>query len=88
MADASIQNGDSQVSNDDITMAEPEVLPSASNGAGGEEKKEVKLEDLFDVESDDEEFPSSRPQQTQPSTSPDAAPSSPLCAPTPSRCSL
>ncbi|KAK6842924.1 DNA primase small subunit [Apiospora arundinis] len=79
MADESIQNGDSQVSNDDITMAEPEALPSASNGAGGEEKKEVKLEDLFDVDSDDEEFPSSRPQQTQPSSSPAAAPSSPLC---------
>ncbi|KAK8019998.1 hypothetical protein PG990_005136, partial [Apiospora arundinis] len=80
MADESIQNGDSQVSNDDITMAEPEALPSASNGAGGEEKKEVKLEDLFDVDSDDEEFPSSRPQQTQPSSSPAAAPSSPLDA--------
>lgn len=81
MADESIQNGDSQVSNDDITMAEPEALPSTSNGADFEEKKEVKLEDLFaDVDSDDEEFPSSRPQETQPSSSPTAAPGSPMCA--------
>ncbi|KAK8088490.1 DNA primase small subunit [Apiospora hydei] len=80
MADESIQNGDSQASNDDITMAEPEPLPSASNGAADVEvKKEVKLEDLFaDVDSDDEEFPSSRPQETQPSSSPTAAPGSPL----------
>ncbi|KAK7924273.1 p48 polypeptide of DNA primase [Apiospora marii] len=79
MADESLQNGDSQVSNGDITMAEPETLPSTSNGAAVEEKKEVKLEDLFaDVDSDDDEFPSSRPQETQPSSSPTAAPGSPI----------
>lgn len=85
MADEPMQDGDSQLSNDDITMAGPEAVTSTSNGAGGQEKKEVKLEDLFDEESDDDEFPSSRPQHTQPSSSPDAAPSSPLYAPTQSR---
>jgi DNA primase small subunit len=78
MTDATMHNGDSQASVDeDITMAEPNALPSASDGANGEEKKEVKLEDLFaDVESDDE-FPSSRPQENKLSSSPEF-PSSPM----------
>lgn len=76
MADTTIEHGASQESNDDITMAEPHALPSTSNAAGGDEKKEVKLEDLFaDVESDDE-FPSSRPQEIKMSSSPEG-PSSP-----------
>ncbi|KAH6653066.1 hypothetical protein BKA67DRAFT_659709 [Truncatella angustata] len=64
MTDAAMPGGDSQASLDeDMTMAEPNAVPSASAGTGDEEKKEVKLEDLFaDVESDDE-FPSSKPQK-------------------------
>lgn len=87
MTDTAPPNGDTQATNDDITMAEPDALPSVTNGdaaatdnGDGEEetkKSEVKLEDLFaDVDSD-EEFPSSRPQATPQSSSPDAAPSSP-----------
>ncbi|KAK6071565.1 eukaryotic and archaeal DNA primase small subunit [Seiridium cupressi] len=78
MSDATLQNGDSQASLDeDITMAEPDALPSASNGTNVQQKKEVKLEDLFaDVESDDE-FPSSRPQENKLSSSPES-PSSPI----------
>ncbi|KAK8125942.1 DNA primase small subunit [Apiospora kogelbergensis] len=71
MADEPMQDGDSQLSNDDITMAGPEAVTSTSNGAGGQGEE---------GESDDDEFPSSRPQHTQPSSSPDAAPSSPLDA--------
>lgn len=84
MADTTIQNGASQTSNDDdddITMAEPDALSSATNGASAEEKSEVKLEDLFaDVESDDE-FPSSRPQEIKMSSSPEED-SSPAYVPT------
>lgn len=89
MTDTAPPNGDTQPTNDDITMAEPDALPSVTNGddaaaatgnGSGEEetkKSEVKLEDLFaDVDSD-EEFPNSRPQATPQSSSPDAAPSSP-----------
>ena len=87
MADTAPPNGDTQATNDDITMAEPDALPGATNGdtaatdnGNGEEetkKSEVKLEDLFaDVDSDDE-FPSSRPQATPQSSSPGVAPSSP-----------
>lgn len=49
----------------DMTMAEVGGAPAVE-----EPKKEVKLDDLFaDVDSD-EEFPSSRPTQTQPTSSP------------------
>ncbi|KAI1080995.1 prim-pol domain-containing protein [Whalleya microplaca] len=74
MADAPAPNGDSQPADDDITMAETDALPAA---AKEEEKKEVKLEDLFaDVDSDDE-FPSSRPGEDKFTSSPQA-PASPI----------
>ncbi|CAJ2509242.1 Uu.00g142680.m01.CDS01 [Anthostomella pinea] len=74
MGDASPQNGDSQTTDNDIPMAEAEETPTATDG---DEKKDVKLEDLFaDVDSDDE-FPSSKPAETKPSSSPEA-PSSPM----------
>lgn len=78
MTDATVQNGDSQASNDhDITMAEPQALANARSTEDDASKKEVKLEDLFaDVESD-EEFPSSRPQENKLSSSPET-PSSPM----------
>lgn len=84
MTDATMQNGDSQASNDaDITMDEPHALPSVPSGQTEDEKKEVKLEDLFaDVESDDE-FPSSRPAENKVSSSPEA-PSSPMYVHAPS----
>ncbi|RYP49437.1 hypothetical protein DL768_004847 [Monosporascus sp. mg162] len=69
------QDGDSQstVQGNDITMAEPDALPAA---AEGEDKQGVKLEDLFaDVDSD-EEFPSSRVEESKLSSSP-ITPSSP-----------
>ncbi|RYP71376.1 hypothetical protein DL771_004864 [Monosporascus sp. 5C6A] len=78
MADAqttNTQNGDGQSTGqgNDITMAEPDALPATTEG---KDKQEVKLEDLFaDVDSD-EEFPSSRGEESKPPSSP-AAPSSP-----------
>jgi DNA primase small subunit len=64
-----IANGESQSAVSDITMADTEA-PTAP-----EVKKEVNLDDLFaDVESDDE-FPSSRGQDTPVSSSPEAPPS-------------
>ncbi|ORY68258.1 eukaryotic and archaeal DNA primase small subunit [Pseudomassariella vexata] len=58
-------------------MAEPVALPTTTDCVNGEEKKEVKLEDLFgDVDSDDE-FPSLRPKQQTPQSSSSDAPSSP-----------
>ncbi|KAI1343689.1 prim-pol domain-containing protein [Xylariaceae sp. FL0016] len=67
MADSPVQNGET-----DVVMAEAIAAPN------GEEKKDVKLEDLFaDVDSDDE-FPSSaKPGEEKPS-SPPVAPSSPV----------
>ncbi|KAH9906060.1 prim-pol domain-containing protein [Xylariomycetidae sp. FL2044] len=74
MAETQTLNGDSQATDNDITMAEPQALPTASDN---EEKKDVKLEDLFaDVDSDDE-FPSSKPVEDKMSSSP-LAPSSPV----------
>lgn len=59
-----------QGTDDDVTMGETNALPAATDG---EDKKDVKLEDLFaDVESDDE-FPSSRPVKDEFSSSPAAA---------------
>ncbi|RYP79012.1 hypothetical protein DL770_006757 [Monosporascus sp. CRB-9-2] len=75
-------NGDSQSTDqgNDITMAEPDALPVA---AEGEDRQEVKLEDLFaDVDSD-EEFPSSRVEESKLPSSP-VAPSSPAYVPPPS----
>ncbi|KAJ8129871.1 hypothetical protein O1611_g3763 [Lasiodiplodia mahajangana] len=64
MADTPALNGDSD---GDVPMT----------GTNGDEKKDVKLEDLFaDVDSD-EEFPSSRPDGIKPS-SPPMPPSSPI----------
>ncbi|KAI1125235.1 DNA primase small subunit [Nemania abortiva] len=64
MADTPTLSGDRD---GDVTMA----------GTDGDEKKDVKLEDLFaDVDSD-EEFPSSRPDGVKPS-SPPIPPSSPM----------
>jgi DNA primase small subunit len=80
LTDATLQSGDSQGSNEDIVMVEPESLPSAPNGADDikEEKKEVKLEDLFaDVDSDDE-FPSTRPDDDDKEFSSPEMPSSPV----------
>ncbi|KAI1260289.1 prim-pol domain-containing protein [Xylariaceae sp. FL1019] len=69
MAESPARNGDT-----DVTMAESHDEPATVNG---DEKQDVKLEDLFaDVDSD-EEFPSSRPEQIKPS-SPPVAPSSPI----------
>ncbi|KAI4858619.1 prim-pol domain-containing protein [Hypoxylon rubiginosum] len=69
-APAPVNDGVGQGTDDDITMAETNVIPAAANG---EDKKDVKLEDLFaDVESDDE-FPSSRPLKDEFSSSPAAA---------------
>lgn len=49
----------------------------AMGGTNGDEKKDVKLEDLFaDVDSDDE-FPAAKPDGIKPS-SPPVAPSSPV----------
>jgi DNA primase small subunit len=79
-------NGDSQPSSeDDVAMAEAaESLPSQSELAAVEAKKEVKLDDLFaDVDSDDEFPSSSRPAEAPKPSSPPPAPSSPmyvLCA--------
>ncbi len=68
MVDALAPNGHGQqTADDDVKMT----------GANGDEKSDVKLEDLFaDVESD-EEFPSSRQDEVKPS-SPPVAPSSPV----------
>ncbi|OTB01973.1 hypothetical protein M426DRAFT_323058 [Hypoxylon sp. CI-4A] len=58
MADTPTQNDDSQTADNDITMAETNALPIDSKE---EDKKDVKLEDLFDDVDSDDEFPSSRP---------------------------
>ncbi|KAI0007866.1 prim-pol domain-containing protein [Xylariaceae sp. FL0662B] len=74
MADTLSQNGDSQTPDNDITMAETDAMQIVIKQ---EEKKDVKLEDLFaDVDSD-EEFPSSRPGEGKFSSSPQA-PASPI----------
>ena len=80
---ATVLNGASQATENDITMAEPETLPAndTDGDANGQEKKDVKLEDLFaDVDSD-EEFPSSRPQDSQDKPSSPQAPLSPMYVP-------
>lgn len=56
----------------DITMAEVNPLPPAE-----EEKKDVKLEDLFADVNSDEEFPSQKPTQSQPSPTSSPPASSP-----------
>ncbi|KAI1435853.1 prim-pol domain-containing protein [Xylaria sp. CBS 124048] len=69
MAEAPVENGDldQQIPDDDVAMA----------GVEDTDKKDVKLEELFaDVDSD-EDFPSSKADQTKPS-SPPVAPSSPV----------
>ncbi|KAL7619582.1 p48 polypeptide of DNA primase [Parahypoxylon ruwenzoriense] len=74
MTDAPAQNGDNQDTDKDITMAETSAVPAATSE---EDKKEVKLEELFaDVDSDDE-FPSSRQEGAKFSSSP-AMPASPM----------
>ncbi|KAI0114236.1 prim-pol domain-containing protein [Hypoxylon sp. NC0597] len=74
MTDAAPPNGDNEAAGNDITMAETNALPVVIKE---EDKKDVKLEDLFaDVDSDDE-FPSSRPAEDKFSSSP-AAPASPF----------
>lgn len=74
MADAPIPNDNSQQNADnDVAMTEANAADVPATD--GEEKKEVKLEDLFadaaDAESD-EEFPSSRPVKDYFSSSPEA----------------
>lgn len=75
MSEGATQNEhDEQPPDADVPMADD---ADESNGINGDDKKDVKLEDLFaDVDSD-EEFPSSKPDQANPSTSP-VPPSSPL----------
>lgn len=75
--DEATDNVASQASDGDVAMtdaATAEEVPVTD----ANDKKEVKLEELFaDVDSDDE-FPSSRPNETQaPSSPPTAAPRSP-----------
>lgn len=81
MADTPTQNGDSQptIADTDVTMGEADADADVEAEAktNCDEKKDVKLEDLFADADSDEEFPSSRPAQVKPSSSP-AAPSSPL----------
>ncbi|KAI2603384.1 prim-pol domain-containing protein [Hypoxylon fragiforme] len=84
MADAPIPNDNSQQNADnDVAMTEANAADVPATD--GEEKKEVKLEDLFadaaDAESD-EEFPSSRPVKDYFSSSPEA-PDLPSEAPAP-----
>ncbi|KAF6805352.1 eukaryotic and archaeal DNA primase small subunit [Colletotrichum sojae] len=72
MADSPAQeNGASQATNDDVAMAEAD----APTVAAVEEKKkeEIKLEELFDDIDSDDEFPSSKPQDTPASSSPGIA---------------
>ncbi|KAI0845035.1 prim-pol domain-containing protein [Daldinia vernicosa] len=74
MADAPTRADESQDNDDDITMAEANALPVPVKE---EDKKDVKLDELFaDVDSDDE-FPSSRPAENKFSSSPEA-PTSPI----------
>ena len=105
MADAQTtsQNEDGQINNDDkndddndVDMAEAEektetMNPPTDAQNGGDRKEEVKLEDMFSDDSDDE-FPSARPNgnnnnntnSNNESQSPSGmlAPSSPVAAPT------
>ncbi|TDZ53322.1 DNA primase small subunit [Colletotrichum trifolii] len=70
MADSPVPPDASQATDGDVAMAEADAPAVA---APEEEKKEVKLDDLFaDVDSD-EEFPSSRPHDTPSSRSPEMA---------------
>lgn len=74
-------NADSQATDGDVAMAEadapavaapeaaaPEV--SSPEASAPEQKKDIKLEDLFDDADSDDEFPSSKPQET-PESSPE-----------------
>lgn len=69
MADSPVPNGTSQATEDDVAMAEADAPATAPP----EEKKEVKLEELFADADSDDEFPSSRPQDTPTSSSPEIA---------------
>ncbi|KAH0427600.1 DNA primase small subunit [Colletotrichum camelliae] len=77
MADSPIPpNADSQATDGDVAMAEadapavaaPEV--PATEASAPDQKKDIKLEDLFDDADSDDEFPSSKPQET-PESSPE-----------------
>jgi len=69
MEDSVIANGAEPSPDGDVVMDEGATEPVEAP------KKEVKLDELFaDVDSDDE-FPSSRPQDTPTSSSPDTPPS-------------
>lgn len=71
-----VATGDAhRTSEEDVEMAEAAPKPSASMDdikEDEEEKKkgDIKLEDLFADDDDDEEFPSSRPAARTPSSSP------------------
>lgn len=69
-------NGDTQsTAEEDVPMADASQSPSEPNG---QDKKDVKLEDLFDDMDSDDEYPSSKEaaNQTPQSSSPDEPPSS------------
>ncbi|KAI0165198.1 prim-pol domain-containing protein [Hypoxylon sp. FL1284] len=69
MVDAPARNGVDQGADDDTTMGEAGAPTAATTG---EDKKDAKLEDLFDDVDSDDEFPSSRPVKEELPSSPAA----------------